>query len=51
MIQIKIVKNEEKSNKIRTNSDLTVMFFLYSYFEKGCRKSARDNPEMYCGWF
>ena len=24
----------------------------YSYFEKGCReKSARDNPERYCGWF
>ena len=24
---------------------------LYSYFEKGCRKKARDNPDRYCGWF
>ena len=21
------------------------------FFEKGCRKSAFDNPERYCGWF
>ena len=24
---------------------------IYSYFEKSCRKSARDNPEEYCWWF
>ena len=24
---------------------------IYSYFEKGCRKKARDNPDRYCGWF
>ena len=24
---------------------------MYCYFEKGCRKSARDNPERYCGRF
>ena len=24
---------------------------LYSYFEKVVGKSARDNPERYCGWF
>ena len=24
---------------------------LHSYFEKGCRKSARDSPQRYCGWF
>ena len=24
---------------------------MYSCFEKGCRKSARDNPEGYYGWF
>ena len=23
----------------------------YVFFEKGCRKSALDNPERYCGWF
>ena len=25
--------------------------FVFSYFEKGCRKSARDNPERYCELF
>ena len=24
---------------------------IYRHFEKGCRKSGRDNPEKYCGWF
>ena len=24
---------------------------IYSYFERGCRKSTRDNSERYCGWF
>ena len=24
---------------------------IYSYFETGCRKKARDNPDRYCGWF
>ena len=24
---------------------------IYSYFEKGYRKSARDNPERYWAWF
>ena len=24
---------------------------IYSHLEKGCRKSERDNPEKYCGWF
>ena len=28
-----------------------IMLSIYSCFEKGCRKSARDNPEKYCGWF
>ena len=23
----------------------------YSYFEKGCRTSARNNLDRYCGWF
>ena len=25
--------------------------FVYSYFVKVVRKSARDNPKRYCGWF
>ena len=29
----------------------TLIFQVHSYFEKGCGKSARDNPERYYGWF
>ena len=25
--------------------------YVYSYFERGCRESARYNPERHCGWF
>ena len=25
--------------------------YIQLFREKGCRKSPRDNPERYCGWF
>ena len=58
------VKQHKKSGTKRVEcvvemSQLKVMpivpclkgLIIYSYFEKSCRKSARDNPEEYCWWF
>ena len=38
-------------NKTSLTGYETLIFQVDSYFEKGCGKSARDNPERYYGWF
>ena len=38
-------------NKTSLTGYETLIFQVHSYFEKGCGKSARDNPERYYGWF
>ena len=44
-------KKKATMNKTSLTGYESLIFQVHSYFEKGCGKSARDNPERYYGWF